>query len=109
MKLYAGDKLIAESVKEGKTKYLVLDPNAEEYPTDLFGTPRNKRLKVGMSCIIKWMEARACPPDRVGIEDILKELRMDRYDAYTIAKHNSSRSLADNFRLEFDDAESACR
>ena len=100
MKLYAGDKLMAESVKEGKTIYLVLDSNAEEYPTDLFGTPRMKVYKVPLDKVIKWIESRACPPNRVGIEVILKDLGLVKYDAYKIAKHNLCRSMADNFRLE---------
>ena len=107
MKMFSGNELIAESKIVDGNKYLYLNEDAKSYPIDLFGFPDNKRKRVDMFRLIKWMETRACPPERCGIETILSDLNLKKYDAVAIARSNDFQSIADDFRLEYDSNEEA--
>ena len=97
--MYQGDNLIGvlEDAPFGEMK---LKEGVTNYPLALFGIGPDKKDTVTYHDILKWAEERACPEDRIGIEDILRELELDRYDAVSIAFENEFRTIHDDFRLE---------
>ena len=101
LKLYQGNNLIGvlEDAPFGK---MVLREGVTNYPISLFGYGPDKKESVTYFDILKWADDRACPEDRYGIDDILKELELDRYDSVAIATANNYRTIHDDFRMEFE-------
>ena len=100
IKLYHGDELIGSIIPPfGKME---LKRGVKKYPLTLFGFGPDKKDSVDYIEIIKWVESRACPSERIGIEKILDSLRFEKYDGFAIARENKARTFYDEFRLEVE-------
>ena len=97
--IYQGDNLIAES-DDTPGKWMKLKEGVTDYPISLFGYGEDKKEEVCITDLMKWAECRACPPNRCGIEKILKELKLDKYDAFKIAMASNFRTMHDDYRVE---------
>ena len=72
----------------------------EKYiPKDLF----LDRLQVSSLELIKWIEDRVFPEERTDCDTLLKELGLDRYDAWEIAKKTRGTLMTDYFWLKVNE------
>ena len=92
-KIYWKDKLVAQT--EG-TKVIRLD---EKYaPYGLFGN----KTEVDIVKLFKWMEYRVFPEERIGADEILKELGLKDYNTIFVANKTQARLTGrDEYWIEF--------
>lgn len=100
MKLLYKDKVIAIQEKEGNTPGYLVAIEKDFIPPNLFTRGRDR---VPIAEFIKWMSDRCMPPERIGVEDELKKLGLERYDFYEIVKKTGARLTAyDYYSVDFD-------
>lgn len=102
MKLYNGDKLVAVSFEQNGLIWglrALDDVPQMEIPLALFGF---EGREVTYTQVLKWMEERCFPPNRIGVEDLLQKLGLKEYDPYMIAKRTQSRTIHDEFWVDFE-------
>ena len=103
MKLMKGDKVLAVSVTDpGKQAMLrpVPDVDIADLPWELFYCGSTNDIPI--SRLIEWAEGRVVPENRIGIEDLLKKLGMEHYNAWEIACKTGARmSSHDDYWIKF--------
>ena len=95
-KLYHKDELIAVSENKPEVR-LRLKDGVENYPITLFGFGRYKRDTASEMDIARWGSMRVCPPNREGIENILKSHKLSKYDQKELLRLNQYRTMHDDF------------
>lgn len=95
-KLYHDNELIAES--DGTPiQSMELKKGIKQWPVTLFGWGKFKRDKVTLKDILQWGSMRVCPPNRAGIEDILKLYNIEKYDEIELLRATQYRTIHDKF------------
>jgi len=86
------------------TDILYLENDVPEWlvPRDLF---IGERTSVTFEDLQEWIKDRVFPRDRCGCEDLLRELGLDFYDEWQIAKRTRASLMTDFYWLSFDDSD----
>jgi hypothetical protein len=71
----------------------------EFVPLELFNSGRTESVFT----VLKWVEDRVFPRERTDCDTLLKELGLDRYDAWDIAKKTRGTLMTDYFWLKIHD------
>jgi len=70
-------------------------------PMELF---RGKRV-VSMLDFVEWINGRVFPPERVGAKELLKELGLDEYRPFAIAKETKACLMEDPYGVAFTEGD----
>lgn len=100
-KIMSGNKVIAIAKKEKSGVYMEAIEGIPQHllPIALFGWDKRR---VSMLEVIDWASSRCFPPDRVDADRILKEMGLDRYDPWEIAKITKAKLISeDKFWIDF--------
>lgn len=101
MVLMWADEVVAIQVTSGHTPMLrAVTNDISKLPFDLFKAWKVR--EVTMYELINWASDRCFPENRVGAEQLLKELGLDRYDGWEIVKKTGGRLETDRFWIDFD-------
>ncbi|HZK85288.1 MAG TPA: hypothetical protein VFC58_11585 [Desulfosporosinus sp.] len=71
-------------------------------PMELF---TGKRI-VSMLDFVEWINGRVFPPERIGAEQLLKELGLDEYRPFAIAKETKACLMEDPYWVAFEEGDS---
>ena len=100
MRLLYKDKVIAVQKKEGNSPGYLVALDKSLVPPNLFTKGRDK---VHIAEFIKWMSTRCMPEDRIGVEEELKKLGLERYDPYEIVKKTGAKLTGyDFYSVDFE-------
>jgi len=90
---------IAKVVNESQAIMKLLHPIPLKYlPPGMF----RDGISESMSTIIKWMKTRVFPQERVDCDKLLNEMKLDKYDAWIIAKQTRATLMTDCWWIALD-------
>ena len=99
--LYNGERLIATTEQIDGLYYLVPTKDITspyELPLWLF---KMSTEPAPLTRFNEWLETRVFPPNRIGVEELLYQLGLDRYDPLLIAKETKAKQMTDKFWVDF--------
>lgn len=104
MRIMRGDRIVARQHKSEKTGLPVFraEPGLTcwDTPLSLFGY---KKTEVTMQEFVDWVTKRCFPEERVDAQDVLREIGLEKYDAWEIVKRtNAVLTGFDDFWVDFD-------
>ena len=104
MLLMKGNQIIARVIGEPGQMGVVRpepDVNPDDLPWEIFWD--GKVVDAPMERLVEWAEDRVMPEDRIGVEEILKELGLTRYDPWDIVKRTGAKaSYLDDYWIDFE-------
>ncbi len=98
--IYNGDTLIAITEQIDGLFYLVPLPGITTYELPLWLFKMSTE-PAPLTRFNEWLETRVFPPNRIGVEELLEQIGLDRYDALLIAKASQARQMTDDFWVDF--------
>ena len=105
MKLMHNDMIIGDVITNDigiPYKIVLRDNIPKEYtPYDLFKMWTTREAT--MEEFIAWASERCFPPNRIGAENMLRELGLSEYDGWEIVKRTGGHMSNDHFWIDFED------
>ena len=99
IEIYSKDVLVAKTEKGTKDILYLGTDDEGQYPITLFGYPPKERVTYHE--FTKWLETRVFPDNRVGVEDLLKEIGLKVYSVVAIAQYYEGRLISDNISVKW--------
>jgi len=97
--LMCDDIELASLDKDTKILTLRVDFHPNLIPKDLFS---EGKTSVNFDELIEWLSERIFPPNRVGVDKLLKELGLNMYDPWLITQCTRASLMTDGFWIKFN-------
>lgn len=88
------------AIKKSEIYELVDGVLLEHVPFGMFRNGKTEETKK----VFDWVEERVVPPERVGIEDILKAMNLEKYCAWEMVKQTGGTLMTDPFWIKFSNS-----